>query len=398
MGVGKEIMVTKGLEVDTSYLVKTLKRMVSINSILPHEQRLAEFIADEIRQLGVAPEVHEVSPGRPNVYVSVQLGNGGRFISFSGHSDTVGAVSDWQTDPFEAVERDGRLYGLGAINMKSGLACMLAAFKSIVENRERLDVNGRVGLMIVVDQEGLSTGADAALKTEHAKCDAMLHAEHFFGDSEENYLPIAVTGKVLYKLTVHGRSAHAFRPHEGGINAITDAASIVKAMEKLELGRHHLFGEGTYCTLKIAGGPREYSAVVPELCEVVVTRLTVPGESRESAVEDMRRLIDDLGLESSVDIATPPPSYDSYQLDPSTPIVPVFKSVYEEVIGKAPYFAGHRGIVDANVFVKAGIPTIVFGPKGAYHHRAGEYVEISSLEPVARVFVETALRFLKGEA
>lgn len=373
--------------------------MIAIDSVLPHEERLAEYLADQIRGLGLEPEWHEVAPGRPNVYAALELGRGGRFISFSGHSDTVGAASDWATDPFEAVERDGRIYGLGAINMKSGLACMLAAMKALSDNREKLGVNGRVGLMIVVDQEGLSTGAEAALTTEHAGCDAMLHAEHFFGDSGEDYLPIAVTGKVLYKLIVRGRSAHAFRAHEGGINAITDAASIVRALERLSLGKHHLFGQGTYCTLKIEGGPREYSMVVPERCEVIITRLTVPGESRDSAVADMRQLIDGLDLESTVEIETPPPYYDPYQLDPSKPVLSMFKQVYRAIIGKEPCFAGHRGIVDANVFVaRGGIPTIVFGPKGANHHKAGEYVEIASLEPVARIYVETALSFLRGEA
>ncbi len=389
-------MVTRGIAVDRAYLIDILKRMIAIDSVLPHEQLLAEFIAEETRKMGIEPEWHEVSPGRPNVYAGLQFGEGGRCLSFSGHSDTVGAVSGWETDPFSAFEKDGRIYGLGAINMKSGLACMLAAMKALAGNRDEIKVNGRVELMVVVDQEGLSTGAEAALATKHAKCDAMLHAEHFFGDSDKNYLPIAVTGKVLYKLIVKGRSAHAFRPHEGGINAITDAATIVSALGKLSLGRHHLFGEGTYCTLKIEGGPREYSAVVPELCEITITRLIVPGETRESAVADMRQLIDALNLESTVAIETPPPSYDPYQLDPATPIFQTFKGVYFEIVGERPHFKGHRGIVDANVFVAKGdIPTIVFGPKGANHHRAGEYVEVASLEPVARVYVETALGFLK---
>ncbi len=112
----------RGITVDRAYLVDVLKRMIAIDSVLPHEQLLAEFIAEEIRIMGLKPEWHEVSPGRPNVYASVQFGEGGRFMSFSGHSDTVGAASDWETDPFSAYEKDGRIYGLGAINMKSGLA------------------------------------------------------------------------------------------------------------------------------------------------------------------------------------------------------------------------------------------------------------------------------------
>lgn len=179
------------------------------------------------------------------------------------------------------------------------------------------------------------------------------------------------------------------------MNAVADASRIVAVLDRLRLKEHPLFGAGTVCTLKIEGGYKEYSMVVPEHCEVVITRLTVPGETRETCVQDMRELIDSLRLESEVKIETPPPCYDPYFLDRSTPILAPFQKVYREVVGLDPHFAGHRGIVDANVFVAEGnIPTIVFGPKGANHHCAGEYVELATLEPVARVYAETARRFL----
>ncbi|PKK82718.1 MAG: hypothetical protein CVT49_12335 [candidate division Zixibacteria bacterium HGW-Zixibacteria-1] len=287
------------------------------------------------------------------------------------------------------------LYGLGAINMKAGLACMMAAFKSLVKSGLLDGKAGRLGLAVTVDQEGLSLGAKAFLKTDYAKCGAMLHAEHFYGDSEKDYLPLAVTGKVLYKLIIKGKAAHAFRPHLGGINAIDDAAAIIGQLSKLKMREHPLFAKGTVCALKIDGGYKEYAIVVPERCEIIITRLTVPGETVEIAVRDMRELIDSLGLKSTVEIETPPPAYEPYVLDEQTSFSKIFKDVYSEVIGVAPHFAGHRGIVDANVFAGEGnIPTIVFGPKGANHHCAGEYVELRTLLPVAQIYAQTALRFL----
>ena len=282
--------------------------------------------------------------------------------------------------------------------MKGGLACSLAAFKALAEADELHGSLGRLGFAAVVDQEGLSAGAKALLETGYGECDAMLHAEHFYGDSEDDYLPIAVTGKVLYRLIVRGRAAHAFRPHLGGINAVVDAAQIVAALDRLELREHPLFGRGTVCALKMEGGYKEYSIVVPEHCEVVITRLIVPGETRETAVTDMEELIDSLGLESEVTVETPPPCYDPYVLDDDSPILPPFREAYREVIGVDPHFAGHRGILDANVFVGEGdIPTVVFGPRGANHHAAGEYVELSTLEPVASVYAETAIRYLSRD-
>ncbi|RKU14672.1 hypothetical protein C6501_07970 [Candidatus Poribacteria bacterium] len=381
------------INIDKQYLIETLRQLIGINSILPNETQISEFIADQLQDLGVDPEWHEVAPGRPNVYATAKIGTQDRFLVLSGHSDTVGVASGWETDPFVMTEQDGRLYGLGAVNMKGGIACTLAAFKALVE----ADVGrrGRLGFAVTADQEGHSIGARALLKTDYGKCDAMLHAEHFFGSSEKDYLPSAVTGKVLYKLTVKGRAAHAFRPHLGGINAVEDASKIVTALDRLPLRDDKTFGKGTICTLRIEGGYAEYSIVVPERCEIVITRLTVPGETREVAVNDMRELIDSLGLTSQVDIETPPPCYDPYFLDEDLEIVSCFTDSYKSVLGQDPYFSGHRGIVDANVFVaEGGIPTVVFGPRGANHHCPGEYVEMSTLVPTAHVLADTGKKYL----
>ncbi len=383
------------MEINEQYLLETLRRMIGIDSVVPNEECLSQFITDELERMGVEVEWDEIAPGRPNVYATADLGPSERYLVFSGHSDTVGVASGWETDPFTMTEKGDRLYGLGIYNMKGGLACSLAAFKALIEAEEWRGKLGRLGFAATVDQEGHSIGARALLKTQHGRCDAMLHAEHFYGDSQEDYLPIAATGKVLYRLVVKGRAAHAFRPHLGGINAVEDASRIVSALNGLRLRDHPLFGKGTVCVLKIEGGYKEYSIVVPEECEVVITRLTVPGETREVAVEDMRELISSLHLDSEVDIETPPPSYDPYFLEEDAGILKPFRKAYRMEVGKEPYFAGHRGIVDANVFVSEGnIPTVVFGPKGGNHHCPGEYVEKSTLVPVARVFAKTACEFL----
>jgi succinyl-diaminopimelate desuccinylase len=388
---------TDQIAIDTDFLLDCLGRLVSIPSVLPGEAAVALYIADVLGGMGLEVAWQEVAPGRPNVMATADLGPNNRFLVFSGHHDTVAAAPDWETNPFELVEGNGRLYGLGVYNMKAGLACMLAAMKALLETSSVRGKLGKLGFASVVDQEGGSMGARALLATEYGGCDAMLHGEHFYGDSVDDYLPSAGLGKMLYKLTVQGKAAHGFRPHLG-INAITDAAQIELALRELPLAEDELFGKGTVCTLKIEGGYRQYEVVVPARCEMVVNRLLVPGESREAAVAEMRALIDKLELASAVIIETPPPSFDPYFLDEDTSLLPVFQSVYEGVIGKAPTFAPHKGITDANVFMaEGGIPTIAFGPKGANHHMAGEYVEKETLALVARVYAETAVGFL-GQA
>lgn len=368
--------------------------MVRINSVLPHEQLLAEFLAEQIRALGLEPDWQEVTPGRPNVSCLADLGSSGPFVTFTGHLDTVAPAEGWSTDPWTPVRRDGRLYGLGALDMKSGLACAFTAFARLLREPEGPGRPGRLGFAATCDEEGLGSGARALMQTRFADSDLMLLPEPFGGSAVEDPSPLALPGKVLYRIVVQGRSAHALINPDHGINAVNDAARIVGALERLPLGVHPLLGTANYCTLKIEGGYREYSVVVPERCEIIVTRMLVPGETRDGAVEQLRRLIGSLGLTSAVTIETPPPYYQPYVLAADTPAVRAFERAYAAVHGQSPTLRGMMVITDGNIYGgEAGIPTIHCGPRGRGLHEADEYVKIDSLEPCVAVLMGTALTF-----
>jgi len=365
--------------------------MVQINSVAPHEGELADFIGNQIRSLGIEPVWQEVAPGRPNVYCSVRVGPADSFITFTGHLDTVAPASGWATEPFTPTRRDGRLYGLGALDMKAGLACALTAFAHLLADTDCHPTLGRIGFAATVDEEGFGTGARALLSTELGESTLILLPEPFAGTSADDPVPTAQPGKILYRILVQGRSTHALLNPDHGINAIDDAARIVAALQQLPLGSHPLLGQATLSTLKIEGGYREYAVVVPEHCEVIVTRMLVPGETRDLAVEQLRAIIDALGLASTVTIETPPPSYLPFTMDMADPAVVAFQTAYARVHGRPPALGGLMGIADNNIYVaEGGIPTIAHGPTGTGLHEADEYVEISSLEPCVEVLVATA--------
>jgi acetylornithine deacetylase len=97
-----------------------------------------------------------------------------------------------------------------------------------------------------------------------------------------------------------------------------------------------------------------------------------------------------------VTIETPPPFYEPYLLAETSAIFRAFKPAYEQIVGQVPHFVPQKGITDSNIYVAEGnIPTIVFGPRGSGAHEAGEYVEIATLEPVTRVYIDTAVRFFQ---
>lgn len=375
-------------------LLGLLQRMVAVDSRLPTEARLGALVAEEIRAAGLAPEVFEVSPGRPNVCCSAQVGPGSKLVTLTGHMDTVGVAAGWSTDPFVPTIVNDRLYGLGSVDMKAGLACAWMAFLRLREIGAGKPGVGRIGFAATADEEAFGTGARALLKTDYGRSDLMLLTEPFFGGAPADPVPLVMPGKILYRVVVEGKSSHALGNPERGINAVDDAARIVTSLGKLPLGRDPVLGPMNYCTLKIDGGYREYAVVVPERCEIIVTRLLAPGESQTGAIQELESLIASLGLASRVTVETAPPSYDPYRVAANHPGVLAFAEAYRQRIGVAPHFGGLLGITDANIYqAEGGIPTIIFGPRGSGLHEKDEYVELSTLEPVVDILVDTALRF-----
>jgi acetylornithine deacetylase/succinyl-diaminopimelate desuccinylase family protein len=380
-------------KLDEKYALRRLEEMISINSIVGQEGELAEYLRDKLEALGLNCEVQEVEPGRPNVYARLEGDGPGKRLNFNGHTDTVPVVEGWDTDPFTPVVKDGRVYGLGACDMKGGLACTIDMIRAFVESE--YSFKGELSFSGVIDEEAYGKGAKAMLKTDYGKVDAIVLAEPYPGD-ETKPIPLGITGKILYDVHVKGEAAHGFRPHLG-INAIEDAGKILANLDKLEFAEHLDFGTGNYCTLKIEGGYEIYSVVVPARCRLEVNRLLVPGETVQTAIEDMERLIGTLGLESEVEVRTKPPRYEAYVMEKGEEIIQVFDPVYKEVMGAEPVYEYAYGITDANIFAGEGnIPCLHLGPMRGGAHQKNEYVLLDWLPPMSKMYALIAARFLDG--
>jgi len=385
-------MIEKVIEnLDDGYTVKVLKEMIRIPSVVGEEKELANYLYNEIESLGIPCELHEIEPDRPNVYARLSGTGSGKRLHFNGHTDTVPVVEGWETDPFEPIEKDGRIHGLGACDMKGGIACILAALRAFADSGVRF--NGELSFSGVIDEEAYSKGAKAMMDTDFAKVDAMVLAEPYPGD-ETMPIPLGITGKILYDVSVAGKAAHGFRPHLG-VNAVEEAAKIIARLDDLRFVEHPDFGRGNYSTLKIEGGYTVYSVVVPDRCRFEVNRLLVPGETIDGAIVDMEELVNRLNLSADVKVTTKPPHYEAYTMSKDNPIIRVFDSVYREVMGQSPRYAYSRGITDANVFAGEGdIPCLHLGPQRGGAHQKNEYVLEEWLHLVSRMFVMIATRFL----
>jgi acetylornithine deacetylase len=359
--------------------------LVAIDSVNPDlvpggagEQEIAEYVAQWLHDAGLEVEMGAPRPGRPSVVAIARGRGGGRSLMLNAHLDTVGV--DGMERPFEPVERDGRLYGRGAYDMKGSLAACMLAGAAAVEHR----LAGDVIVTAVADEEHASLGTQAVLKRHRA--DAAIVTE-----PTGLRVCVAHKGFVWAQIATEGRAAHGSRPDEG-VDAITAMAPVLARLAELQdsLGdaaAHPLVGAPSVHASLIRGG-QELSSY-PARCRLSLERRTIPGET----ADDVRRECE--ALVAGVDGATLEMGLarDPFEVRPDEAVVSAVTRAAERVTGSRPRMYGDTPWMDAAFLQAAGIPTVVFGPDGGGAHSTEEWVDLASVAACSNALLEAAREF-----
>lgn len=345
------------------------------------QRAVARWLTDQELRAELLPNEGD----RPNVLARVENGPGPTLL-LNGHVDTVLAVQGWSCDPWQGRRDGDRFYGLGAADMKAGVAAAMLATRALDRARDRW--RGTVIFTSVVDEEAYSIGA-RALVALGLKADACIVTEASWPNPV-----IGGVGKVLVRADITGKSAHGSWPQDG-INAAVEAARLVVRLDELPLGRHPRLTP-TQCVLSLHGGNDQYVITVPERARFTINRHIVPGETGESVLAEMRALADALHSPARFDFAIDPPYYPAWEMATDHPFLGQFAGAYAAEFGRAPTYAYNPGVADTNYFAAdLGIPTVQFGPRGDRFHQADEWVDVPSIAATVRVLLRLALDVLR---
>ncbi|MFF4546813.1 M20/M25/M40 family metallo-hydrolase [Streptomyces sp. NPDC001406] len=373
--------------------VRLLARLTALDSVNPDlvlggagETAVADFCGAWLAAQGF--EVHrlEERPGRPSLVAIARGVGGGRSLMLNGHLDTVG-LAGYDGAPLDPEIRDGKMFGRGTFDMKSGIAAMMvAAARATAEGSLR----GDVIVACVADEEHASAGTEEVLASFTADAAIVTEPSHL-------ELTLSHKGFVWFDVEVLGRAAHGSRP-ELGIDAIAKSGHFLVALE--ELGRrlalgpaHPLLGTGTLHASVIRGG--EEPSTYPAHCRVTLERRTVPGESADSVERELTAVLDQL-------VATVPDFRyrltrglyrEPFEADPQAPIVCTLARHAEKSLGHPPVVRAEPFWTDCALLARAGIPCLLFGVDGAGAHAATEYVELASLELLTGILTDTIAEF-----
>jgi acetylornithine deacetylase len=405
-------------QIDVARLVERLKQVVAIKSIpgTPGEVAVQHWYNELFEKSAIdtdfwpidldAVRHHPDFPGdeveRTEAWglVGYWGGDDGPTLVLNGHVDVVpaGDRSQWATDPFEAEEAEGLVYGRGTCDMKGGLLAAVAAVEAIQAAGIRL--RGRVLLHSVIGEEDGGIGSFSTILRGH-RGDAAIILE----PTSLGIVP-ACAGALTFRLRLAGRSTHAGLRTEG-ISVIDKFWRIWKALSDLEDQRNanpHPVMANLELPYPISIGTLragQWASSVPDVLEAEGRYGVKLGESPDQARAELEEAVgrvnesDEWFRQNPVTVEWFGGQFASSQLPEGHPFLDLVASSHADLHGNLPAVKGVPWGSDLRLLTDiGGIPTLHYGPGDLrVCHAVNEYVPVSELEAAARTVAVIILRF-----
>ena len=393
--------------VDERRLVGWARDAVSIPSFTGEEQDAAEWIADELRTLGLSVQLQQVEEGRANVLATRAGTGGGKTLMFNGHLDTsYSGREPWSqgVEGFQpvGVERDGRIWGLGISNMKGALACYLAAVDALQGEELAGDlvvaaVCGEIEKTQYGDAQGPSYRGYAA-GTRHLVTHGGVADMCLLGEPTEGKVVLGHFGSLWARLGVGGDFVHtAFS--EGRANSVLRMGELLEPInawcERWSADEQNAYrGVPAVASVgAIRGGLEWRLSRTPQRTSVFLDVRVPPTRSMADArraVLDLARELEaahpDWEIDEEVYVTAP-----GSEIDEGHELVAAIDEAHEAVFGEPPGRDVPRWFSDASALSAYGIPTVNYGTStGLMEPGKGESLEIDGLVKTAEVYARVA--------
>jgi succinyl-diaminopimelate desuccinylase len=364
------------MAVDPVALTQVLIQMDTINPP-GNEQACAEHLGNLLQDASFQVTYVGMGKGRANLIARIGGDSDRPPLAFTGHIDVVPlGAADWSMDPFGAETAEGRMYGRGTSDMKSGVAAFVAA---AVDLAPQLAMGP--GLLLVITA-GEETGCEGAFHIvregpELGQAGALIVAE-----PTTNRPLVGHRGALWLKAIATGVTAHGSMPEKGD-NAVYKTARAITQLEEFDfnVARHPTLGRPSLSVGWARGGMNINS--VPDRAEVGIDIRTIPSQQHARLMEQLSSFLgNDIALEALMDV-------EGIWTESDDPWV---QSVFDTVadvsdwtrkVEAAPYFT------DASVLMPAlgGAPTLVLGPGPAeMAHQTDEFCVLSRIEEAKEIY------------
>ena len=415
-------------------VIEILKELIAINSVNPfktvikdgteigigNEEKITEYLESKLISRGFsvkrqtvqdAATVHNENnlikiPSRYNLLAS--KGSGKKSLLFIGHMDTVDIKEGWETNPFEGVikNENGKqtLYGLGANDMKAGLAAILAA----IDAEEIKDYTLKVAF--VCDEEFWSYGAVKLLESDFLD-DVILAISPEVGDfnrkNSNQAIVLGRMGRTEYIFEITGVACHGAkaRINKDAVNAVHESVKLQQHVIDYCKKNAKTFSHGELSITNSSyisqhhGGKAILS--VPDKASFILDRSFVINENSESELEILKSLVEEAYEKNILDSRTvvsvkqrsrPTPICKPYFFPPEHKAVKFVTECVDSAASNHEYGIGYS-VADENRLAERGITSIVVGPLGSRSHSPQEWVNVESIITLVQIYKKIIKNF-----
>lgn len=372
-----------------------LARLIATPSLSGEEGAAADVVLAELKTLGITDVIRD-SAG--SILATIGPGDGPTLL-LDAHLDTVHVSAPWPHDPHDPIVRDGIMYGLGACDAKAAIAAMLytaSHLKSL-----GLPGKGTLALAFVVNGEPCEGAAIRHLLEETGLApDAVVLGEPTAGQVVRGH-----RGRIMFRVSVRGRSSHASQP-ERGINAVTAAARLIFGLDLMgiDFPTDPFFGPGTVAVTRVESRSPAMNAI-PDQCDIYIDRRLTAGETATRAESELDTVVIREGVEVDIEVTAPSvrsylgghiepmSAYPAWKLPREHPLVDMALNILLELRDEEPRSISTPFSTDgAYTMGQRAIPTIAFGPGHPEHvHTEDDQVVLADVVTAAQVYAALAV-------
>lgn len=366
------------------------RELVSRRSITPEDAGCQDWLAGRLEPLGFRIE-KIVTGGVSNLWA--RRGTVAPLVCFAGHTDVVptGPVERWTDDPFRPTERDGRLYGRGAADMKGSVAAFLAAVESFVAAHP--DHPGSLAWLITSDEEGPAVDGTVRVVERLAERKETLDycivgeptCSAVFGDTIKN----GRRGSLHGRLTVNGQQGHIAYPHLCR-NPIHLAAPAIAELAVTVWDRGNEYFPATTWQISNIHGGTGATNVVPGTVDIVFNFRFSTASTVEGLQEKVHAILDRHGLDYGLEWEVGAKPF----LTPRGRLVDALAAAILETTGVATELSTTGGTSDGRFIADICTEVVEFGPINKTIHRIDESVGVAEIEQLADIYRRTLEKLL----
>ncbi len=366
--------------------IELTRTLVGFDTINPpgNERPCAEHLGGLLDDGGFSVSYHEFAEHRSSLVARIGGSADAAPLCFTGHIDTVPlGAAPWTVDPFAGEISDGKLYGRGTTDMKSGVAAFVVA---VLRLARELSKGPGVVLVITAGEETGCEGAYhlAGLGDVLGEAGAIVVAE-----PSSNQPWIGHKGALWLTARTTGVTAHGSMPEQGE-NAVYMAAHAISKLEDFDfnVARHAVLGKPTLNVGTVHGGLNINS--VPDMAEIGIDIRTTPDQDHAAIRSHLTGYLgDSVVLDPIVDVG-------GVLTDPSNEWMQEVFDVMSGILGSRPEPNTATYFTDASALTPAygGAPTVILGPgEATLAHQTDEYCFTAKIEEAVEAYMEIAPRW-----